>query len=126
MDWENPSDDPTGFLDSCPFGEQLEGVLWSVCLGRLLTRDPDCPTTQRKILLPWLHSLLPVTWEPATDELVLSLVSWGDTALSLGTVVVPNSSCRQDAKHIPSTCSSREASLGKFGVRNNYFHFSSP
>lgn len=95
----HPSDYLTGFLDSCPFGEQLEGVLWSSCYGRVPTRDPDCPHYLKiDPLLPLLHSLLPVTWEPGTDKLLLSLISCGTRACSLGTVVVPNSSCRQDAK----------------------------
>lgn len=38
----HPSDDLTRFLDSCPFGEQLEGAVWNGCHGRLLTSDPDC------------------------------------------------------------------------------------
>lgn len=97
----HPSDYLTRFLDSCPFGEQLEGVLQSYCHGRLPTRDPDCPRYLKiDSLLPLLHSLLPVPWEPGTDKLLLSFISWGTRACSLGTVVVPNSSCRQDAKQV--------------------------
>lgn len=75
---------PSHYLTG-PFGEQLEGVVRKGCHGWLLTRDPDCPRCPKiEPLLPLLHSLLPVTWEPGTDKPLLSLMSWGTRAVSLG------------------------------------------
>lgn len=128
----HPSDYLTGFLDSCPVGEQQEGVLWSSCHGRLPARDPDC-LHYLKIdsLLLLLHSLLPVTWEPGTDKLLLSHILWNQSLLpwdSGGPKFIMQAGCQASTctrRHKPSTCSSREGSLCQVDLtvpRNIFFH----
>lgn len=135
--WVHPSDCLTGFLDSYPFGEQLEGVLQSGYHGRLLTRDPDCPHDPRKILL-CLCSILCCLWPGVRNWLTINcfwvsylgepepvpLGQWWAHIHCAGRM--PS---KQDARHIPGTRSSREASCFKFGVtipRNNFFHYYFP